>query len=146
MLAVQDRIYVLLEPTSHTLQVYDRQGNYCHTYFFYDGFRNGRLMLAAKGDCVYLADERFNIYLFRQGCFEEYLTGEAAIGVRDEVSFQPQCNTEGFWIQGNGVWSDVAGEANCIISGSGVPLARMLYLPVGILGILLAWMLRKKNP
>jgi len=68
-------VYILFD-SNQEMMCCDKDGNYLHSYY-YKQYTNGGSRLYRNGNKVYLQDRRYNIYIFENAEFVEFLEAES---------------------------------------------------------------------
>ena len=138
-------IYVLHHHSNGIVQVYDLDGNYQHTLFFYCHM-NGGFSLAVEDNILYVQDMRQNVYVFREGEFCDFLTKREAEIELSNVRFRSGESSDGYTIRSQSVWKEINGEPVLII---GTPDQDKVLDTTGLLMlgcvVILAIMIRKRR-
>lgn len=108
------RIYVLCGDHDGIVQVYDMEGKYLNTMFFYDHM-NGGFEIAADGSMFYVHDSQGNIYVFSNGdlaTFVTYQENSEYLGFFSVRGFSP---SQAYYEENGAIWRKDGGEAVCVI-------------------------------
>ena len=65
-------MYVLADDHQGYIQIYDLNGQYHATWFFYDSI-NGTFSMAVEDEMLYVKDGKRNVYIFSNGQFQQFL-------------------------------------------------------------------------
>lgn len=110
-----DRIYVLFNSNKRIVQVYDMDGAYQNTLFFYSHYDNGAFSIVANDGVLYVRDEPGNIYVFRNGTFSEFYQEKEIPAYLDSVKFDWRISSEAYEVRDRSVWKVSQEEEVCII-------------------------------
>lgn len=105
-------LYILSDEHNGVVQVYDLEGNYRHTLAFY-AHLNGAFRIAAETDTLYVRDMRQNLYIFRDGQFEEFLNRRDAAAALEGLDFDG--DHPDYEIRDGSVWRVENGEETCVL-------------------------------
>ena len=81
----ENYIYVLFG-TYSVVQAYTHEGEYCYSVSVYN-YPNGRTMIAAYQNELYICDKKSNIYIFEDGKFKQFVDRKDSAGIRSQLSF-----------------------------------------------------------
>lgn len=110
-------LYVLHHHSNGIVQIYDLDGTYQHTLFFYCHGKGG-FSLAADGQYVYVQDMRNNVYILVCGDFDSFMErAEVEQQLRD-IDFRSGASAANYEIRSNGVWRIKETGESCIIESS----------------------------
>lgn len=107
-------LYVLYHHSNGIIQVYDMDGSYQHTLFFYCHTKGGFSMVAA-GRAIYVQDMRENVYVFEEGKFISFLEKEAAERELSHIDFRTCTSSPNYEIRENSIWRTINGSQVCIV-------------------------------
>lgn len=144
-----DYLYVLPSAYDGFIQVYDLSGNYQHTLFFQEE-PNGAFMMAAEGDTFYVQDESGDLFVFRNGEFQEYVKRKIAKDRYAHIGFVWQSSTPGYVIRGTDLWRVSADKEELVIAdfvrfdASFAVACLTALLSIGILWIVASWFKRRR--
>lgn len=109
------RIYILFDSYRRIVQVYDLNGKYQHTLFFYSNYDNGVFTVATEENTLYVEDECGNVYIFIDGVFDRfYKTGEASLLLAD-IEFDWKYSSEQYEIRNGSLWKHTSNGEVCLI-------------------------------
>lgn len=107
------RLYVLYTHLNGIIQVYDLNGNYQHTLYFYC-HQHGGFSIAAEETTVYVKDMDGNLYIFEDGEFQSFVYEKHIQGLLDSVDFSKQ--SEDYVIREDGLYKKTESVEQCIVS------------------------------
>lgn len=109
-------IYVLLHHANGIVQVYNMDGKYLHSLFFYCHTKGG-FSLAVDNECLYVQDMRDNVYAFQNGNFVSFMNRSQAERQLSHLDFRSRTNSAGYSIQNGSVWKESKNGKTMIIKG-----------------------------
>ena len=107
-------IYTMLHHSNGVVQVYNFDGKYQFSIFFYCHGKGG-FNLAIADNILYVQDMRANVYVFERGEFREFVKAVDAKRRFSELDFKVQKISEGYEIESDCVWRIEDGKRVCFI-------------------------------
>ena len=107
-------IYVLLHHSNGVVQVYDLEGDYQFSLFFYC-HGHGGFSLALADNTLYVQDMRENVYVLKNGEFQCFVEAVDARSVFSELDFKSRDTSSDFEIRSSSVWRISGEEAVCVV-------------------------------
>lgn len=114
-------IYILFGEHDGNVQVFDLNGNYQYSVYFYTHL-NGAFSLAVRENVLYVRDEQKNLYIFCNGSFDSFISKEDAKKLLELLDFND--NSSNYTVRLGSVWRTNGNEDICIIKR---PLISTLY-------------------
>ena len=109
---LNDTLY-LLDEHRGCLIVYDTTGNYKYTIRFLSHL-SGVFSIAVSGEYLYVRDKHWNIYLFQNDTYQEFIKKVDASHILNEIDFEKSSNNYKVHLNGS-VWKESAEENVCVI-------------------------------
>lgn len=109
-------IYILYNSSTRIVQMYDLEGNYECSFFFYS-FPNGEFILAAEKDTLYVEDERGNVYEFNDGQFKHFYDQNEFSEQLENIQFDRGASSASYSIRNKDVWRTLPEGEICVIEG-----------------------------
>ena len=122
-------IYAMLHHSNGVVQVYDLEGKYQFTLFFYCHTKGG-FSMALVENTLYVQDMRQNVYVFQGGTFQQFVKAEDAKTTFPGLDFRTREISAGYEIQAGCVWRVSGNERVCIIGSPKQPAVSFVYLTV----------------
>ena len=120
-IADDDGHLYLLDAYEGILRVFDLNGNYLQTRMFHD-YMNGAFKLAVKDHCLYVSDPQNDVYVFKEGQFNQFIQRNDAKSILENIDFEK--NSTNYVIRFASVWKVCDTGDICVIKR---PLSSMLY-------------------
>lgn len=108
-------LYVLPVNNKGFIQVYDLMGNYQHSLFFLEESK-GAFTMAAEGDTFYVENKSGDVFVFRDGEFQEYVQRKHAKDRFAHIEFVWQESTPGYVLRGTDLWRVSADREELVIA------------------------------
>lgn len=138
-------IYVLLHHSNGIVQVYDLEGNYQFSLFFYC-HGHGGFSLALADNTLYVQDMRENVYVFTNGIFQRFVEAADAQMEFTELDFKSRDSSANYEIRENSVWRISEKEDVCIVGAYAQPAISTNYLLWAACFVLFVSLLRYTHP
>lgn len=119
------RIYVLFASSKRIIQVYDLDGQYQSTLFFYSHYDNGAFQVTTEANTLYVADECENVYVFRDGLFEQFYKEDEAVEHLIDIDFDWRYSSESYMIRNGSVWKKTPNGDVCVVERKNSPVMGM---------------------
>lgn len=122
-------LYVMYHHSSGIIQVYDLDGNYQCTWFFYC-HGNGGFSMTQENNTLYVQDMRRNVYVFNNGAFQQFLTSEEANAILKDVDFSAPPASDHYQLRNGSVWRTSNGAEKCVVEATTTqrhPIASVLF-------------------
>lgn len=105
-------IYVLYGNHDGNVQVFDLNGNYQYSAYFYCHL-NGAFSIAAQNNMLYVRDEHRNIYILGNGKFYSFVEEEDAADLLSSIDFNE--TSENYEVRFGSIWIVNDKVEKCII-------------------------------
>lgn len=130
-------MYVLSNRPCECVLVFDLDGNYQCTYYFYNEFK-GILQLAADNGQLFVADAKKNVYIFENNEYVSFLSAEDASHILSEYEFGKTHKV--YEIKFVSLWRHTSDGLECVIQRSAyaalaqyhLTLFALLFLSIGL--------------
>lgn len=109
-----DNLYILPNNHSGFIQVYDLTGSYHHSLFFTESM-NGAFTMACEDGLFYVQDQTGNVYVFRDGEFQEYVNRETAKTRFAHIGFVWRDSSPEYQFRGKDLWRTADGKETLVI-------------------------------
>ena len=114
-------IYVLFGEHKGNVQVFDLDGVYQYTAYFYTHM-NGAFRLAVDNHALYVRDEHHNVYILQNGAFVSFVAKENAADFLEMLNFD--ASSENYEVRLGSIWKVNGEEKECVVER---PLIAILY-------------------
>ena len=142
-------LYVLPVDTAGFVQVYDLKGNYQHSLFFLEE-RHGAFMMVYEDGLLYVQDESGDVFVFRDGEFQEYVQRKHAKDRFAHIEFVWQESTPGYVLRGTDLWRVSADREELVMAdfvrfdASFAVQCITAIVSIGALWLVAGWIKRKR--
>lgn len=135
-------IYVL-DAYDGIVTAYDSSGNYKYTISFLS-YLNGRFSLAVSDDKLYVRDNHWDIYVFQDETFTEFVAKDNASYILQTVDFEDQNKAYEVRLDGS-VWKVDGDKPVCVISRPYYALLSngRIVCAIGVIAAIIAAILRR---
>lgn len=120
-------MYILSNRPCECVLVFDLDGNYQCTYYFYNEFK-GILQLAADNGQLFVADAKRNLYIFENNKYVRFLSAQDAAHILSEYDFGR--TQEKYEIKFVSVWRNNGQNSECVIQRSAYAALEQYHLPI----------------
>lgn len=116
-----DDLYVLYGEHKGIIQVFDTNGAYQYTVALYDHL-NGAFAMAVLEGTLYVRDSVYNVYVLRDGEFEEFIERDNATALMDALNFN--LSSDEHQVRLGSIWCISDNQEYCVVQR---PIYTVLY-------------------